>query len=70
VRYNAPEFQAAPIQAATKRGLIHFTFWMAFGDRVMLASPLRGIWFDVGFYRPDGCSQLGVALAAVLHGYR
>jgi len=43
---------------------------LAFGDRVMLASPVRGIWFDVGFYRPDGCSQLGVALAAVLHGYR
>jgi len=36
----------------------------------MLASPVRGIWFDVGFYWPDGCSRLGVALAAVLHGYR
>jgi hypothetical protein len=49
--------------------LINFTFWMAFGDRVMLASPVRGLWFDVGFHWPDGCNRLGVALEAILHGW-
>jgi len=42
---------------------------MAFGDRVMLASPVRGLWFDVGFHWPDGCNRLGVALEAILHGW-
>jgi hypothetical protein len=40
---------------------------MAFGDRVMLPYPERGLWFDVGFYWPDGCNRLDVALAAILH---
>lgn len=45
--------------------LFHFTFWLAFGDRMimMLVSPVRGLWFDVGFYWPDdGCNRLDVAL--------
>lgn len=30
---------------------------------MMLVSPVRGLWFDVGFYWPDdGCNRLDAAL--------
>jgi hypothetical protein len=30
--------------------LFRFTIWLSFGDRMMLvASPVRGLWFDAGF---------------------